>query len=395
MPVGARKNRLYALALPVLGMRCRWRTVHRSGDSPTDLSASLQRVLKRHRVVGSCVQMMRGGNIAESYSVGLASLSPATPANVQTYFRTASVAKMVLALLVMRLQTLDLLNVQEDISDFWGAPIRNPFYSETPIPLASLLSHTSGIVDSPCYFRSYQTTVTVDEILADAGCFAPRKPLVSFQYSNFAAGLCGCLLEKRFGLSLEMLAQQYLFAPLHARATFDLSTLAGQTIADSYRVLPASRTPAFNARERLAVSMPLSVPDPQTHYLLGSGSLFLTAEALLRLTLPIWNGQTPDGSLFLSPDSLTQMKTPLTSWPQTDVRLRHGMGLLELSDPAVYPSCLYGHQGFAYGAVNGVFFTDSGDGFVSLNSGASEQRVGHLSCLNRDLIRVCLVGDVQ
>ena len=51
---------------------------------------------------------------------------------------------------------------------------------------------------------------------------------------------------------------------------------------------------------------------------------------------------------------------------------------------------LHGHQGFAYGAVNGFFFDDKGNGFVSFNSGASEQRIGRLSLLNRDLIRVLL-----
>ena len=52
----------------------------------------------------------------------------------------------------------------------------------------------------------------------------------------------------------------------------------------------------------------------------------------------------------------------------------------------VYPDALWGHQGFAYGAVNGVFFDKQGNGFASLNSGASEQRCGHLALVNRDLI---------
>ncbi|MCE5343645.1 MAG: beta-lactamase family protein [Eubacteriales bacterium] len=367
--------------------------MQKSGETPVDLSIPLRRVLKHHHVVGSCVQLLRNDHVSECYSAGFASLSPSVPVDENTYFRTASVAKMVLALLVMRLQTLGLLNVQEDISAFWGALIRNPHSPETPIPLSSLLSHTSGIVDSPLYFRSFLNPVSVNEILADAGCFAPRKPLKVFEYSNFAAGLCGCLLEKRFDLSLEALARRHLFVPLYAHATFDLSTLAGKTVADDYRVLPASHTPAFSAHARLAASAPLGTPDPQTHYMLASGSLFLTAEALLNLSLPLIDGRSPDGKIFLSPTSLRQMKTPLSNWPEPDVRMRHGMGLLELDDPAVFPGRLYGHQGFAYGAVNGVFITGNGNGFVSLNSGASEQRVGHLSCLNRDLIRVCLAGD--
>ena len=40
----------------------------------------------------------------------------------------------------------------------------------------------------------------------------------------------------------------------------------------------------------------------------------------------------------------------------------------------------------SYGAVNGVFFDEDGNGFAALNSGASERRTGHLALINRDLI---------
>jgi hypothetical protein len=66
------------------------------------------------------------------------------------------------------------------------------------------------------------------------------------------------------------------------------------------------------------------------------------------------------------------------------------MGLFLLEDKSVTARRLHGHQGFAYGAVNGFFFDDDGNGFVSFNSGASEARTGRLSCLNKDLIRVFL-----
>jgi CubicO group peptidase (beta-lactamase class C family) len=160
MPVGKRKNLLYGLALPVLGTKCRWQTVSRAGETPRDLSAPLARVFRRHHAVGGCVQIIRDGRPAEAYFFGNASQNPPILVSPDTIFRTASIAKMACALLVMRLQTQGKLDVKEDISAFWGAPVRNPAHPDTPIPLASLLSHTSGIVDSPQYFRSFQNPVT-------------------------------------------------------------------------------------------------------------------------------------------------------------------------------------------------------------------------------------------
>ena len=307
-----------------------------------------------------------------------------------TVFRTASIAKLVCALLVMRLQTLGQLQLEEDISVFWGKPIRNPHHPEQPIPLGSLLSHTSGMVDTPAYFHSFRQDTEVSDLLTDPALFADRKPYERFQYSNFAAGLIGCLLERRFGVSLETLMQRELFEPLTADATFDLSTLGGRRIASSYRVLPASRVPDFDAAARFRAASPLDQPDPERHYLLASGNLYLTAQALGRLCLPLMNGGLIGGMPFLNASALDAMTAPLTAWPEPEVRMRHGMGLLEVDDRRIHPHRLSGHQGFAYGAVNGVFWDERGNGFVSLNAGASERRLGHLSCLNRDLIRLCI-----
>ena len=392
MPIGKYKNALYALALPFAGLNSHWKAV---STADGQIIPELAGICRGHHVVGGCIQRIRNGELTECYPFGYASLSPRISVTADTYFRTASVAKMVCAVLVMRLQTLGRLDVNEDISAFWGEKIRNPFCPETPIPLSALLSHTSGLLDSPLYFQSYQNPVSVSDILSDGGCFSARRPGEVFRYSNFAAGLIGCLLEKRFGESLETLAQRELFIPLGMSASFDLLSLPMGQVANSYRVLPASSHPSFSAEIRIHNTTPLDAPDPEHHYLLASGGLFLTAEAMARLTLPLLNGGCHKGNRFLSPETVVLMKTPQGIWPDQEIRMNHGMGLLSLEDCRISPAPLYGHQGFAYGAVNGVFFDDAGNGFVSLNSGASERRVGHLSCLNRDLIRFFKVGETS
>ena len=302
------------------------------------------------------------------------------PVTAETVFRTASIAKMVTALLVFRLQTLGKLNVCEELSDFLGVPVQNPHYPEAPITLGMLLNHTSSIVDSPAYFASFQQPVPLMNLLRNPASYSASLPGLQFRYSNFAAGLIGCLLEKRFHQSFEQLAQENLFQPLGVQATFDLSTLKGKPVADSWRVLPRER--CFDAEKRISAAAPLTEADPERHYLLASGSLFLTAKDLAKLALTAWNGH--DG--FLSPECLSLMQTPTVPWPRQEVCLRHGMGLLKLDDPTIVKRPLWGHQGFAYGAVNGVFFDEEGSGFVCLNSGVSEQRQGHLAVVNRDLI---------
>lgn len=379
MPAGNLKNTLYSLALPVLGLRSPISSVQGGGE---DENARLCRLLKARHAAGACVQRFEKGRLTECFTAGNARMEPdVRPVTAETIFRTASIAKMVTALLVFRLQTLGKLNVCEELSAFLGEPVQNPRYPKAPVTLGMLLNHTSSIVDSPAYFASFQQPVPLTELLRSPASYSGSLPGLQFRYSNFAAGLIGCLLEKRFHQSFEQLAQENLFQPLGVSATFDLSALKGKPVADGWRVLPRER--CFDAEKRISAALPLTEPDPERHYLLASGSLFLTAEALTRLALVAWNGH--DG--FLSSECLSLMQHPTVTWPRQEVRLRHGMGLLKLEDPAIVKKPLWGHQGFAYGAVNGVFFDEEGSGFVCLNSGVSEQRQGHLAVINRDLIR--------
>lgn len=379
MPAGNLKNTLYQLALPVLGLRSPISSVQGGSD---DENARLCRLLRSQHAVGACIQRFEKGRLTECFTAGNARMeTDVRPVTAETIFRTASIAKMVTALLVFRLQTLGKLNVCEELSDFLGVPVQNPHYPQAPITLGMLLNHTSSIVDSPAYFASFQQPVPLMNLLRNPASYSASMPGLQFRYSNFAAGLIGCLLEKRFHQSFEQLAQENLFQPLGVQATFDLSTLKGKPVADSWRVLPRER--CFDAEKRMAAAISLDEPDPERHYLLASGSLFLTAEALAKLALVAWNGH--DG--FLSPECLSLMQHPTVPWPRQEVCLRHGMGLLKLDDPTIVKRPLWGHQGFAYGAVNGVFFDEEGSGFVCLNSGVSEQRQGHLAVINRDLIR--------
>ena len=380
MPAGNLKNTLYQLALPFLGLRSPISSVQGGTENE---NARLCRLLKAQHAVGACIQRFEKGRPTECFVAGNARMEPSVqPVTAETIFRTASIAKMVTALLVFRLQTLGKLNVCEELSTFLGESVQNPHYPEAPITLGMLLNHTSSIVDSPAYFASFQQPVPLMNLLRNPASYSASLPGLHFRYSNFAAGLIGCLLEKRFHQSFEQLAQENLFQPLGVQATFDLSTLKGKPVADSWRVLPRER--CFDAEKRISAAAPLTEADPERHYLLASGSLFLTAEALAKLALVAWNGH--DG--FLSPECLSLMQHPTVPWPRQEVCLRHGMGLLKLDDPTIVKRPLWGHQGFAYGAVNGVFFDEEGSGFVCLNSGVSEQRQGHLAVVNRELIRL-------
>lgn len=385
MPIGALKNTLYGIAMPFLGKRCQWKNVQ---GGPKETNAALRRILRKRHVVGAALQCFEDGKLTDGYSAGYATLEePREAVTENTIFRTASLAKMVTALLVFRLQTLGKIDVCEDVSTYLGYEVRNPNCKKAPITLGMLLGHTSSIVDSPAYFASFEKPRDLHELLQDPASYQNMIPGIKFRYSNLAAGMIACLLENHLGESFEGLMQRELFEPLQIEATFDLSKLAGKSVASSYGVLPSALR--YDARKRLADAASIEEANPARHYLLASGNLLLTARALAQFGIAACTGA--DG--FIDEHSLGQMKTPTSDWPEEAVRMRHGMGILQVNDSRISKVPLWGHQGFAYGAVNGIFFDADGNGFAMLNSGASEQRYGHLAGLNRELISLLINQD--
>ena len=111
MPAGNLKNTLYQLALPILGLRSPIASVQGGSD---DENARLCRLLRSQHAVGACIQRFEKGRMTECFTAGNARMEPsAQPVTAEIVFRTASIAKMVTALLVFLLQTLDKLNVCE------------------------------------------------------------------------------------------------------------------------------------------------------------------------------------------------------------------------------------------------------------------------------------------
>ncbi|NCB31537.1 MAG: class A beta-lactamase-related serine hydrolase [Clostridia bacterium] len=189
MPVGTLKNQFYACAMPLLGKKPAWKA-----GSP------ISHILRGANVVGGSVCALYPDGRTETECVGEARLYPSSvPVHADTVFRTASIAKFATALLVLRLQTLGKLSVYEDISEALGYLVRNPLYQDQPITPYHLLSHTSGMTDTPAYFSSFSQPSALHTLLSDGALYAPNVPGRRLIYSNLAAGILGAWLEGKFG----------------------------------------------------------------------------------------------------------------------------------------------------------------------------------------------------
>ena len=76
------------------------------------------------------------------------------------------------------------------------------------------------------------------------------------------------------------------------------------------------------------------------------------------------------------------------SYGKLSPTLSYGLGLLRVHDPSLAGHDLIGHQGFAYGCVDGAFWEEGTERLLLfLNGGCSEARTGRLGVANRDMAR--------
>ena len=204
----------------------------------------------------------------------------------------------------------------------------------------------------------------------------------SFHYSNLGFGIIGCVLESVLDNPVGEIFRICLFEPLLMNATLEGSLLPENSIMPVSRVLPWKK--GNDMILTTLGSRPLLTTDPLRHYGHTAGSMYTDIFSLEKLLLVLKDNHCH----FLKKSSISAMKASLASYGPLSPTLSYGFGLLRINDPRLSESCIYGHQGFAYGCADGAFWEEkTGRIFIILNGGCSEARIGRLGVANRDFLQ--------
>ena len=337
------------------------------------------RILRRHRAVGGAMSIVRGGRVEATLTYGLAQRETRTPVLTDTVFSCASVSKMVMAMGAMRLCERGLLTLDGDVGAVFGFSVRNPRFPDTPITLRQLLTHTAGLSDAGGYARGQET---LKQMLTKAENYLPHAPGTRFAYSNFGAGVAGCLMERAAGERLETLMERLIFAPLGVHASFAPQCIEKkEQIANGYHVRPLLM-PRLAYHAQAVASAPLAAWDWQRDYYVAPGRMLATSGALAQLLTLLLS---PDGKGILSPESLAEMRALQDGRGSVQCA---GRGLNVAFLDGIYgPGRLCGHQGVAYGMCCEAWGDPScGDGVVFHTNGALLSRGGSLMHVGADAL---------
>ena len=374
MPTTKAKNLLYRIALPVMSPSIPADPVSAIQGHPLSYPGTFSAVLRRNHISGGAFYFRSGSVFTSVFTRSFhTDLAP----NKETFFRVASITKMATALLAVVLMDLGILDPDAPVSSL--LPDGNIVPELNGILVRHLLSHTSGLRDP-----SGLEQLLIDGkpySVAVSGCRF-SEPGTSFQYSNLGYGLLGCIFEYLLGKPVPEIYQDYLFGPLEMNAT-----LEGRSL-DPDRIMPVVRILPYRNKTGLRVTplgrIQLSDTDPFRHYGHTAGSMYTDLFSLAKLIVCIRDGGNP----LLSPKFSGFMQHRVSSYGPSSPTLSYGNGLLIIHDKRISSEMIYGHQGFAYGCVDGAFWEEtSGNIMISLNGGCSEARTGRLGIANLDLCR--------
>ncbi|MBS0216918.1 MAG: beta-lactamase family protein [Proteobacteria bacterium] len=317
---------------------------------------------------------------------GYADVSAQRRITVDDPARIASVSKLVTTLGVMRLVEQGKLNLDEDVSQQLGWPLRNPAFPDTPITLRMLLSHTSSLTDNAGYWD-----VALNENLRDlAG--NPKAwdnahaPGTWFRYTNLNFPVVASVMERASGERFDRLMQRLVLRPLGLHACFNWSGCDAATIARGVVLYDAAGKPQKDDLHGKALDCPVIAArdgscDLSTWVAGRNGTLFspqgglrISVIDLARIGQLLLNEGRVGKTQFLAPKSI---QTMLASHWRYD---GHDGDIGEMDEPQRGSFfCSYGYATQQLGQGDGKSCRDDLFGDHRLHVGHSGNAYGLLS----------------
>lgn len=153
---------------------------------------------------------------------GLADRATGRKVTADDPVRIASISKLVTAMGVMRLVDQGKLDLDRDVSDYLGWPLRHPDFPDKVITLRLLLSHQSGLIDGEDLYI-IPLGVTLRERLADPRVWDKAHAPGSgwFHYANLNFPVVASVMERATGERFDRLMARLVLNPLKVDACFN------------------------------------------------------------------------------------------------------------------------------------------------------------------------------
>ena len=351
-------------------------------------------------LIGGIVTIFSAENQNQYFPFGLANYSNKKTINDSTYFRVASISKMVTAIAFMQLVDKNLVQLDDDVNAILEYNVVNPNHVNIAITPRMLLSHSSSLVDDSNYFDFLEKTFSKDTILNISELislnqkqikplpFSIKKPGEFFEYSNLNYGVLATIIEKVSGQRFDIFCEESIFKPLSIKASFNLNSIKDKSnVATLYRMknkewVPQMDYPTFFESNRDFYNYEIG-----TNGLLFSpqGGLRINAPDLTKILQLFYLEGIDEKEKIISADLINEMLK--NQWTYNGKNGNNydglfnswGLGIHRVNANSNYQNdqifddsnLMFGHPAEAYGLIGDAYVdTSQKKGFIFLTNGA-------------------------
>lgn len=164
---------------------------------------------------GLSIAVVDGDEAVMTAGYGIADVATGAPVGADTRFYIASSTKSFTALAVAAMAARDQIDLDAPLATWSTSPYLRPEFAAR-VSLTDLLSHRSGLDNSPMSFRAAMSgdhTPEVMQRLVSATVEREDTPHGTFRYSNAGYNLATTLLEARDGRDWRVLVRNEVLSP--------------------------------------------------------------------------------------------------------------------------------------------------------------------------------------
>lgn len=346
----------------------------------TSIDEQLAKLFRGHKTTGATLVVAKEGKIVYEYYYGYADKKTQDAVDADTCFRTASVTKLISGIHVMQLVEQGLLDLDESIGTYLGYEVKNHYHPEVPVTLRQLMSHTSSLNPNGGYSRTGRTLRQLLDAENNAwGNWYDEVPGSKYRYSNFGAGVMGSLVEAVTGKNINDSVTEGLFAPLEINAAYHPSLLSVPDNAVS-QYDPAGKQ--VKSRQVALDSEWDPRVDPDNHYRITVGSVWINGRDLCRLGIMMAQTGMLDNTRILKPATVQLMMADQKGQGYVKANTPYGLCVNRV-DNLLDDRMVYGHQGLSDGVLCNLYWDPQTQlVFALITNGSSvnmNDRIGKLS----------------
>ena len=348
------------------------------------MDEEVDKIFRGTKAVGGAFLVAKEGEIVYERYYGVQQATTKVPVGPQTYFRCASVTKLVTGIGLLKMMDEGILAPDEDISTYLGYTVYNPRFPDTPITLRMLMSHTAGLKETANYSAKSSLLRDMIDVTRKAGAnFKNVKPGTEYTYSNFGAGITGAIVESVTGKDVSSYMREFLFAPLHIDAAYHISQLDDvEDVCATYKKNgKLYAAPSFMLRQEY---IPEALPDQ--HYRTTVGSLLIRPRDLMKLGIAICGDGTVDGVRVLSEEAIAMMRQE-QSLETTGITADAPYTFFTIRQDTLFEGKrVYGHQGTDEGVVCNLYVEPESEiAIVVMSNGCNTTRDNGIMRMTRRL----------